>query len=101
MAGFWDELSDDEKEFERKAQASRSYSSLFFSAAKTLRKKQAALESLTTFVVVASFILFGLWLWHEDSWQSKLDKALSGCTVSLTDGTCMAWDVNQIRDKLR
>lgn len=42
-------------------------------------------------------LAFVLWCWHEDAWQAKLDNALAGCLVPMTDGSCGSWDLAAIR----
>jgi len=51
----------------------------------------------TGWVVIFAAILFVAWLYHEDAWQAKLDRALADCLVPMTDGSCPERDLAAYR----
>jgi hypothetical protein len=65
--------------------------SLLMSAfhAEKVEEAQAKIIRVAIFIGV---ILFAAWMYNEDAWQAKLDRALSDCLTPMSDGTCAKRD---------
>jgi hypothetical protein len=85
------ETKDSSNEWEQR------YQQLLLSSYRTLREKELELSKVVTAVVIAATVLFVAWLYHEDAWQEKLDRALSDCLVAMSDGTCAKRDATVYR----
>lgn len=87
--GWWAELSEEERLFEKEATTSRSYVSLLAASGQTLKAKQKELEGVCTLSAFVIMALIAGWVWDHEAQADRYAMAMSNW--------CPMWSVSPAR----